>query len=33
MLAPHGNPNTDNFFAIVNALQKKTKVRLRVRST
>jgi DNA-binding phage protein len=30
MLAPHGNPNTDNFFAIVNALQKKTKVKLRV---
>jgi DNA-binding phage protein len=30
MLAPHGNPNTENFFGIINALQKKTKVRLRV---
>jgi len=30
MLAPHGNPNTENFFRIVNALQKKTRVRLRV---
>jgi hypothetical protein len=30
MLAPHGNPNTENFFGIVSALQKKTKVRLRV---
>ena len=30
MLAPRGNPNTQNFFDIVQALQKKTHVRLRV---
>ncbi|MBX3303593.1 MAG: transcriptional regulator [Nitrospira sp.] len=30
MLAPHGNPSTDNFFGIVSALQKKTRVKLRV---
>lgn len=30
MLAPKGNPNMENFFGIVNTLQKKTKVRLRV---
>jgi DNA-binding phage protein len=30
MLAPRGNPSTENFFGIVSALQKKTKVRLRV---
>ena len=30
MLAPHGNPNTENFFDIVCALQKKTRVKLRV---
>ena len=30
MLGPHGNPNTENFFGIVSALQKETKVRLRV---
>jgi len=30
MLAPHGNPNTQNFFGIVKALQKKTRVKLRV---
>jgi len=30
MLAPRGNPSTDNFFSIVNALQKKTHVKLRV---
>lgn len=30
MLAPHGNPSTENFFGIVNALQKKTRVRLHV---
>ena len=30
MLAPHGNPSSENFFGIVNALQKKTRVRLRV---
>jgi DNA-binding phage protein len=30
MLAPRGNPSTDNFFSIVGALQKKTRVKLRV---
>lgn len=30
MLGPNGNPNTENFFGIVSALQKETKVRLRV---
>ena len=30
MLAPRGNPSTDNFFSIVNALQKKAHVKLRV---
>lgn len=30
MLAPRGNPSTENFFGIVNALQKKTRVKLRV---
>ena len=30
MLAPHGNPNTENFFGIVKALQKKTRTRLSV---
>jgi DNA-binding phage protein len=30
MLAPRGNPSTENFFSIVNALQKKTHVKLRV---
>lgn len=30
MLAPHGNPSAANFFDIVKALQKKTKVRLKV---
>lgn len=30
MLAPRGNPSTDNFFSIVRALQKKTRVKLRV---
>jgi len=30
MLAPHGNPSTENFFDIIRALQKKTRVRLRV---
>jgi DNA-binding phage protein len=30
MLAPHGNPSTENFFGIVNALQKKTHVKLDV---
>lgn len=32
MLAPHGNPNTENFFSIVNTLQKKTGVKLRVKA-
>ena len=27
MLAPRGNPSTENFFAIVSALQKKTRVK------
>jgi len=30
MLAPHGNPNIENFFGIVSALQKTTRVKLRV---
>lgn len=30
MLAPRGNPSTENFFGIVRALQKRTHVRLRV---
>ena len=30
MLAPRGNPSTESFFGIVNALQKKTHVKLRV---
>ena len=30
MLAPHGNPSAENFFGIVKALQKKTRMRLRV---
>jgi DNA-binding phage protein len=30
MLSPRGNPSTDNFFRIIGALQKKTRVRLRV---
>ena len=30
MLAPRGNPSTQNFFEIVHALQKKTRVKLRV---
>ena len=30
MLAPRGNPSTDNFFKIVRVLQKKTRVKLRV---
>jgi len=30
MLAPRGNPSTENFFDIINALQKKTRVKLRV---
>jgi DNA-binding phage protein len=30
MLAPRGNPSTANFFEIVGALQKKTRVKLRV---
>ncbi len=30
MLAEKGNPSTENFFDIVSALQKRTKVRLQV---
>lgn len=30
MLAPRGNPSTENFFSIVSALQKKARVTLRV---
>ena len=30
MLAPRGNPNTENFFGIVSALQRQTKVWLLV---
>ncbi len=30
MLAPHGNPNIENFFDIVSALQRTTRVKLRV---
>ena len=30
MLAPHGNPNIENFFRIVSTLQKRTRVKLRV---
>lgn len=30
MLAPHGNPSIENFFGIVSALQKKTRVKLQV---
>jgi DNA-binding phage protein len=30
MLAPRGNPSTENFFGIVGALQKKARVKLRV---
>jgi hypothetical protein len=30
MLAPRGNPSTENFFGIVSVLQKKTRVKLRV---
>ena len=30
MLAPRGNPSTENFFGIVSVLQKKARVKLRV---
>lgn len=30
MLAPHGNPSSENFFDIVKALQKKARMKLRV---
>lgn len=30
MLGEKGNPSTENFFGIVNALQRRTKVRLEV---
>ena len=32
MLAAHGNPNTENFFGIVKALQKKAGVKLQVKA-
>lgn len=32
MLGPHGNPNTANFFAILQVLQKKTGVKLTVKA-
>lgn len=33
MLASHGNPSSENFFSIVGALQKKTRIKLRVTAT
>jgi DNA-binding phage protein len=33
MLAPRGNPSSENFFSIVGALQKKTRIKLRVTAT
>jgi len=33
MLAPRGNPSSENFFAIVAALQRETRVKLRVAVT
>jgi DNA-binding phage protein len=30
MLAPHGNPNIENFFGIVAAIQKRTRMKLKV---
>jgi len=33
MLAPRGNPSSENFFAIVAALQRENRVRLRVAAT
>jgi hypothetical protein len=30
MLAPHGNPSTENFFGIVRVLQKRARVKLSV---
>ena len=33
MLAPRGNPSSENFFAIVMALQRETRVKLRVAAT
>ncbi len=30
MLAPYGNPSTENFFDIISALQRATRMRLRV---
>ncbi len=32
MLGPRGNPNTANFFAILQVLQKKTRVKLTVKA-
>ena len=33
MLAPHGNPNIENFFGIVSALQRGTRMKLSVTAT
>jgi DNA-binding phage protein len=33
MLAPRGNPSSENFFAIVAALQRENRVRLHVAAT
>jgi DNA-binding phage protein len=33
MLGPRGNPSVDNFFEIVSALQRKTRMRLHVTAT
>jgi DNA-binding phage protein len=33
MLGPRGNPSVDNFFEIVSALQRKTRMRLSVTAT
>lgn len=33
MLAPHGNPNIENFFSIVSALQRRTRMKLSVTAT
>jgi DNA-binding phage protein len=30
MLAPHGNPNIENFFGIIAAIQKRTRMNLKV---
>jgi DNA-binding phage protein len=33
MLAPRGNPSSENFFAIVKVLQRQTRVKLRIAAT